>query len=45
MQLAHAWDDGFFTLRVKMHSERRVFPGETVNAFGEFIQIILQEAR
>lgn len=41
MQLAHAWDDGFFALCVKMHSERRIFPGETVNAFGEFIQIIL----
>lgn len=45
MQLAHAWDDGFFALCVKMHSERRIFPGETVNAFGEFIQIILARGK
>lgn len=41
MQLAHAWDDGFFALCVKMHSKRWIFPGETVNTFGEFIQVIL----
>lgn len=41
MQLAHAWDDGFFALCVKMYSERRILSGETVNTFGEFIQVVL----
>lgn len=41
MQLAHAWDDGFFALSVIMHSKRRVFSGETVDSFGEFIQVVL----
>lgn len=45
MQLAHAWDDGFFALCVKMHSKCRIFTGETVDAFGEFIHVILQEAK
>lgn len=45
MQLAHAQDDGFFTLCVKMHSERRIFPRETVDTFGEFVQVILSTYR
>lgn len=45
MQLAHAWDDGFFALRVKMNSERRILSGETVNTFGEFIHVVLVERK
>lgn len=41
MQLAHAWDDGFFALSVIMHSKRRVFSGKTVDSFREFIQVVL----
>lgn len=42
MQFAHPWDDGFFALCVEMHSKCRIFTGETVDAFGEFIHVILQ---
>lgn len=42
MQLAHPRDDGFFALCVEMHSKCRIFTGETVDAFGEFIHVILQ---
>lgn len=42
MQLAHPRDDGFFALCVKVHSECRIFAGETVDAFGEFIHVILR---
>lgn len=45
MQLAHAGDDGFFAFCVKMHSKCRILTGETVDAFGEFIHVILQEAK
>lgn len=45
MQLAHAWDDGFFALRVKMNSECRILSGETVNTFGEFIHVVLVERK
>lgn len=45
MQLAHARDDGFFALGVKMHSKRRIFSGETVNTFGEFIQVVLVKSK
>lgn len=41
MQLAHAWDDSFFALCVKVHSKGWIFSGESVNGFGEFILIIL----
>lgn len=41
VQLPHAWDDGFSALGVKMNSERRVFSGETVDALGEFVQVVL----
>lgn len=41
MQLSHAGDDGFFALRVKMHSKGWIFSGEPVNGFGEFILVIL----
>lgn len=45
MQLAHAGDDGFFAFCIKMHSKCRILTGETVDAFGEFIHVILQEAK
>lgn len=45
MQFSHARDDGFFALCVKVDSKCWVFSGETVNAFGEFVQVILQEGR
>lgn len=45
MQLSHAWDDGFFALGVKMDSERRVLSGEAVQAFGEFVHVVLGEHR
>lgn len=41
MQLSHARDDGFFALCVKMHPERWILSGETVDTFGEFVQVIL----
>lgn len=41
MQLAHAWDDGFFALGVKSYSESGVLSGETVDAFREFVQVVL----
>lgn len=42
MQLAHPRDDGFFALRVEVHSERWIFAGEPVDAFGEFIHVVLR---
>lgn len=45
MQLAHARDDGFFAFCVKMDSKCWIFTGETVDAFGEFIHVILQEEK
>lgn len=41
MQLAHARDDGFFALCIKMDSECGVLPGETIDAFREFVHVIL----
>lgn len=43
MQLAHARDYGFFALWVIMNSERWILPGEAVDTFGEFVQVILSE--
>lgn len=45
MEFAHARDDGFFALCVKVHSKGRIFFGESVNSFGEFILIILARGK
>lgn len=42
MQLTHPRDDGFFALRVKVHSKSRIFTGEPVDAFREFIHVVLR---
>lgn len=41
VELPHAWDDGLLALRVKVHPEGGVLTGETVDALGELIRVIL----
>lgn len=45
VEFAHARDDGFSALCVKVHSKGRIFFGESVNSFGEFILIILARGK
>lgn len=45
VEFAHARDDGFSALCVKVHSKGRIFFGESVNSFGEFILIILAKGK
>lgn len=43
MQLSHTGDYGFLALGVKMYPESRVLSGEAVDAFGEFVRVVLKE--
>lgn len=45
MQLSHAGDDGLFTLRVKMNSERGILSGEAIDALRELVGVVLEDRR